>query len=255
MLAGDFNLHHPLWDQYDRESDRARDLLAIAEQGGLTLRTPRGTITRAPQGTQRGRTSTIDHFWASIGLETTYEGLEERQKSDHYPQILHISQASETPIPRPGADQPTGRPWNRLDKVRVANEAELIPGALGGYQRLQAITTTNDLKAAFTALSQRLDHIATVATPVKSTVSRPSQTQAPWWTQEVQEAVRAAKQAERAHRRTPTQHTAQHLAQALHGRTKAIGKAQRTSWRTFIREATTDSRKLWRVERWARLHS
>ena len=65
VLAGDFNLYHLQWD--------------------LDLRTPKSTITRAPQGSQHGRPSTIDHFWASIGLRTAYYGLEHRGKADHYP--------------------------------------------------------------------------------------------------------------------------------------------------------------------------
>jgi len=109
------------------------DLLALAERGGLSLRTPYGTVTRAPQGNQQGRTSTIDHFWVSQDLDTTYKGLENRQRSDHYPQILHISQASEASIPQAKPTQYTGWAWKKMDKIRTANEAELIPEALGGY--------------------------------------------------------------------------------------------------------------------------
>jgi hypothetical protein len=90
ILAGDFNLHHPLWDYYGRTDRKADDLLQLALQWELDLRTPYGTITREPQGIQRGRPSIIDHFWASISLETTYQGLAERGKSDHYPQVLEI---------------------------------------------------------------------------------------------------------------------------------------------------------------------
>jgi len=109
------------------------DLLALVERGGLSLRTPHGTVTRAPQGNQRGRTSTIDHFWASQDLDTIYEGLEDRQRSDHYPQILHISQASEASIPQAKPTQHTGWAWKKIDKIRITNKAELIPEALRGY--------------------------------------------------------------------------------------------------------------------------
>lgn len=50
VLAGDFNLHHPLWDQFDRYNVAAEPLLQLALQWDLDLRTPRGTVTRAPQG-------------------------------------------------------------------------------------------------------------------------------------------------------------------------------------------------------------
>ena len=90
VLAGDFNLHHPLWDQFGRYERKAEALLSLATQWDLDLRTPAGTITRAPQGGQRGRTSTIDHFWVTTDLRTTYHGLEKRGKSDHYPQVLEV---------------------------------------------------------------------------------------------------------------------------------------------------------------------
>ena len=58
-----------------------------------------------------------------------------------------------------------------MDKIRAANEAELIPQALGGYQSLQAISTKDDLEAAFTTLSQRLSFIANTSTLRKLTPS------------------------------------------------------------------------------------
>ena len=62
VVAGDFNLHHPLWDQFERYKRRSEDLLKLAQQWDLELRTLVGAVTRAPQGDQVGRTSTIDHF-------------------------------------------------------------------------------------------------------------------------------------------------------------------------------------------------
>ena len=106
MVAGDFNLHHPQWDFYDRYNQKAEILLQLALQWDLSLRTPRGTVTRAPQGVQRGRPSTIDHIWASIGLPATYYGLEERWKSDHYPQVLEFGCQQGQQV----QDQPEG--WN-----------------------------------------------------------------------------------------------------------------------------------------------
>ena len=51
-----------------------------------------------------------------------------------------------------------------MDKIRVANEAELILEALRGYQALQAISTKDDLEVAFVTLSQRLSFIADAST-------------------------------------------------------------------------------------------
>ncbi|KAL2195621.1 hypothetical protein P885DRAFT_39874, partial [Corynascus similis CBS 632.67] len=50
VLAGDFNLHHPLWDEFERYDRSAEDLLQLSSQWELAIRTPKGAVTRAPQG-------------------------------------------------------------------------------------------------------------------------------------------------------------------------------------------------------------
>ena len=50
VVTGDFNLHHPLWDQFDRYDKKAEALLELALQWDLELHTPKGATTRAPQG-------------------------------------------------------------------------------------------------------------------------------------------------------------------------------------------------------------
>ena len=57
----------------------------------------------------------------------------------------------------------------------MANEAELIPKALRGYQALQAIGIKDDLEAAFITLSQRLSFITDASTPKKLAPSQTGQ--------------------------------------------------------------------------------
>ncbi|KAK4112794.1 hypothetical protein N656DRAFT_797985 [Canariomyces notabilis] len=87
---GDFNLRHPLWDLYERYEREAEGLVQLATSWDLYLVTLQGTITREPQGTQRGRPSTIDLVWASSGLTCSYYGVKERRASDHYPQVVEV---------------------------------------------------------------------------------------------------------------------------------------------------------------------
>ena len=58
-----------------------------------------------------------------------------------------------------------------MDKIRATNKAELIPEALRGYQSLHAISMKDNLEAAFTTLSQRLNFITNTSTPRKLTPS------------------------------------------------------------------------------------
>ena len=119
VVAGDFNLHYPLWDQFERYERRSEDLLELAQQWDLELRTPVGAVTRGPQGQQTGRTSTIDHFWTSGSLETTYYSLEIRGKADHYPQVLEV----ETGCSARQQPQTGGWNWKMMYKKGVLAEA------------------------------------------------------------------------------------------------------------------------------------
>ena len=46
ILAGDFNLHHPMWDHYERTSTYSGDSLDIAQRLRLGLVAPKGECTR-----------------------------------------------------------------------------------------------------------------------------------------------------------------------------------------------------------------
>lgn len=252
ILAGDFNLHHPLWDYYSREEQQAEDLLQLALQWDLVLRTPWGTTTREPQGAQRGRPSTIDHFWASEGLRTTYYGTQERGKSDHYPQVLQVDQ-----LPQEETYTPQGWCWSKMDRKRVEAEAALLPEAIGLADHspqglLARISTTEGLSQAFDWLVGQLQRIAEASTPPR----KPNRGfQAHWWTQEVQQATRKAKEAERAYKQAPGDFLRRRLNQSLHTQAAAIRLAQTKAWRSTLQKATADPSLLWKLERWARTKS
>jgi exonuclease III len=252
VVSGDFNLHHPLWDQYERLEPQADSLLQLALQWELDLRTPKGTITRAPQGRQRGRPSTIDHFWVSTSLKAEYYGSDERGKSDHYPQVLEVDhglQRSEVKL--------EGWSWKKMNKHRVAAEANLLPLALGledpGPQGLhQRIQTRDGLDKAFDLLVQELTRIAASSTPEK----KPNRGfGAYWWTSDVQEATRASRRAERRYREVPSDYLKAQLNRELKSQAKTVAYAKTKAWRTTLQNAAGDTELLWKLERWARCKS
>ena len=253
VLAGDFNLHHPQWDQYGRYDRKAEALLELAVQWDLDLRTPAGTITRAPQGSQQGRTSTIDHFWATIGLPTAYYGLEFRGKSDHYPQVLEVY-TSGPPIPLP---QPQGWNWKMMKESRVEAEAAYIPLRMGlgdpGPQGLKArVKETAGLEKAFDQLIEELQRVAEAATPRKKANRGIG---SPWWSEEVKEAQEEARRAERECRVAQSGHSREKLGQSLRALTATINREKTKVWRATLQKATHHPELLWSLERWARCKS
>ncbi|KAK4119365.1 hypothetical protein N657DRAFT_674906 [Parathielavia appendiculata] len=144
-----------LWfEPYD---GRADDLLRLSSGWDIVIQTSKGAVTRAPQGQQRGRTSTIDHFWTSADLQTVYYGEECRGKSDHYPQVLEVGEGD-----GPRLAQPAGWDWKKMDKKRVKAELELLYKAIGltdpRPDRLMVrIRTVDGLSKAFDDVTRLAD--------------------------------------------------------------------------------------------------
>jgi len=252
ILTGDFNLHHPLWDQFARYEPDSEALLQLAAYWDLDLVTPWGTVTREPQGAQRGRPSTLDLIWASGSIQYSYYGIEEKGKSDHYPQVI------ETYVLRPQLpQQPPGWNWRKIDKHRIQAEAALLPSASGlddpsplGLQT--QIHTTDGLDRAFDWLVGELTRIAEASTPRRKANNG---FQASWWTSEVQNMAREARQAERLFKETPTAYNRAQLNHGYKNLSRAVRTARTKAWRSTLQEATDNTTLLWKLERWARCKS
>jgi len=252
VLAGDFNLHHPCWDLFERLDRRAEDLLDLAVRWDLELRTPFGATTWAPQGQRQGRPSTIDHIWASTGLRGSYYGIETRGRSDHYPQVLEV--VGGTRAQDREAEQLVGWSWGLMDKKGVEAEARTLAVTMGlatGELERRA-RTVQGLQGAFDQLVAELQAIAGRTTPRR----KPNRGfQAPWWNQEIQDLRGRAKRAERAYREVPTPETRAALNRASKALSAAIRHNKTARWRATLQEAHNNQALLWRLERWARLKS
>jgi hypothetical protein len=254
VVAGDFNLHHPFWDQYERSHEEAEGLLQLALRWNLNLVTPKGAITRAPKGRQQGRPSTLDLLWATEGLETAYWGGECRGESDHFPQVLEVGPRG---TGTPEAAQPPGWAWKKMDRRRVTAEAAFLAERIGledqGPAGLRQRTgTVEGLSQAFDWLSEWLVQTADASTPKKKAESGQ---QAQWWNAGVQEAVREARKAERAAREVPGDHTQQQLNQRLRELSATVKGERTRCWRAVVQKASRKQDLLWTLERWARRRS
>ncbi|EAQ84182.1 hypothetical protein CHGG_10586 [Chaetomium globosum CBS 148.51] len=254
VLAGDFNLKNPLWDGFGRYDRKSEDLLQLGSLWDLTIRTPRGATTRAPQGRQRGRPSTIDHFWTSENPQTVYYGEECRGKSDHYPQVLEVGEGHG---PRP--TQPDGWAWKKMDRERVKAESELLCKVMGladpGPDGLPAKTrTVEGLDKAFDSLVEWLTWVAKESTPRKKASCGYS---SPWWTVEVQQAAREARRAERLAKETRAEYCWEELSERLKDLARTTREARTRAWRNSLQEASEAKKpdQMWSLERWARLRS
>jgi hypothetical protein len=146
-----------------------------------------------------------------------------------------------------------------MDKKRVQAESKLLYKAIGltdpGPNRLTArIRTTEGLSKAFDDLADWLTWVAEESTPRKKANCGYS---SPWWTPEVDQAMREAKRAERSAKETRMEYYREELTERLKERSRAIREAQTRAWRNRVREASEAEKpdKMWALERWARLRS
>jgi hypothetical protein len=242
LMVGDFNMHHPMWDGYGRRSRGVGDLLALCESWDLILHTPKGEVTRAKQG---HRDSTIDHAWATSDLTVRYEGPEDYQLSDHRPQVVHVELSEPKSNEQPSAAHDNGLNWKMLDPDKVAAEAAHLWCPAN-------IQTPRELECHYIRLYDSLMRIARIATPTrKHNTGRAAH----WWNRKVGKAYKEAKIAERGWRSTRLPYQWDELQSASKHLRKTINDAKRESWRTALHSASKDSSKVWKLAKWARLHS
>ena len=239
VLAGDFNLHHPLWDHFDRTSTYSGNLLDLAHRLRLSLVTPKGECTRFRRN---HRNSTIDLIWATQGMPVRYHRDKVKLSgSDHLPQLISIELGMQQPDTAPTPQ------WKMMDRQLVELEARsrFLPQPPPG--------SIEELDSQVDTVIDQLHLIATIAVPYRK---RRFDKQAEWWTPEVSVAKREARRACRRFRSNRNNQASwQSLMEANKAQDRAIGEAKRASWRRFTEEASRDSSKLWRLEKWARTRS
>ena len=238
VLVGDFNLHHPLWDQYNRESALSEDLLLLAEQLNLCLITPKGEVTRFAKGQ---RDSTIDLAWASRSLPIQYIGsVYELTGSDHVAQHIRIGVEEEN------AQTPYFR-WRELDPILTEAEAKVR------FNTASPPMNPEDLDKQVDQLVKDLEEIATLAVPKRARKFTP---RPPWWSCEVRDAIALTRRTRRRFRARPNSLPEyEAMRDAERNEKRVIGEAMRKSWREFTAEASKKPTSFWALERWARLHS
>jgi len=92
IIAGDFNLHHPLWNPngYARHDDEANDLVEMMADFGMSLLLPKGTVTYPSAGTA------IDLVWGNDAVASTLLKCQIAEDNDHGSDHLPIETAIST---------------------------------------------------------------------------------------------------------------------------------------------------------------
>ena len=194
--------------------------------------------------------SIIDHAWVSTeaGVPVaTYKGAANLTGSDHLPQVLHL------PFNASGRRGPPESPlafaWDRLDKQYARRLAE-------GLKPPAPMHTPGDIDRELARLTHQLEDIAELAAGRRAARPPINGRSHPAWNLEVEQAHAQAVAARRAWLRAPALANRHKAYAAAHQKFRHTLAAQsRAAWRRGVHEASYAPRKLWNLERWARLRS
>ena len=118
IVAGDFNMHHPLWSGYDRYSQGTDTLLELAAKWQLDLVTTPGEPTWYREGR---RESTLDLIWGTGNTRKRFDGAWSWTGSDHLPQAATVWPEGRRPAP--AAPRPN---WKLMNEAQVKDLAKDI---------------------------------------------------------------------------------------------------------------------------------
>ena len=237
IVAGDFNLHHPMWSKDDRHSPGAELLLELATKWDLELITTPGEPTWFRQGY---RDSTLDLFWGTTNVRSRFEGAWEWSGSDHVPQLATVWLEEASPMPS------TPKPnWKLMNPERVKERAE---GLDIGWA-----STPAELDQMADRLVQELGEIQDETVP--KTRGSGGTKRSAFWNHRTVESTQKLRRAERLHRNRKTEFSAQQLRAARAAQKKTLSEESTRAWRETTRQASTDRKLLWKLASWGKSRS
>ena len=235
IIAGDFNLHHPLWNPqgYTTHDRRAEALLDMMADYGLRLLIPPGTITFPRTGTA------IDLVW---GNEATQDVLLKCQVaedndhgSDHYPieTVLDLTPRPHTPSQMPYNYAKTN--WDAFEyKLKEylpqpLNNEHPTPTMLDEYAK-------NLVNAMTAAITQ--------TTPRKKLCPFSKR----WWNDTLTQLRKDVNRKRNRYRRTRNEREGALWRTARDEYRLEIKLAKERTWRQFVEDA--DERTIWTVKKY-----
>ena len=242
MIAGDFNLHHALWNPegYLNQEPQAQKLVETMAEANLTPLLPAGTIT-FPSTREGTQDTAIDLVWGNENADNillkchTVEHTNDHG-SDHFPIeiIMDLSPKKSPPLPSP---------YN-YSKVNWS----LINIELEGFLESVTIdpdnTTPKELDKFTCSLTAALQKAVAKHTPRKRQCPHSKR----WWSEDLSELRKQVNRRRNRFRRTQDSNDAEDWRQMRNRYTDEIRKAKEKTWRDFVADA--DERTIWMVKKY-----
>ena len=247
VILGDFNLHHPMWNNQGRFSYHrmADQLIEITQDKDMTLGLPKHSVT----WNARGQESIIDLVFLTPEAYQAMVRCEPRedlgQGSDHIPIVTELEwHWQELPTVK-------RRLWKKLEEEETAKQVELGANALDRHLRGLSTQTKTDIDIYVETLNKGLQEIIEECIPWAD----PRGISKSYWNADCSRATKTAKLSLKAHHRIRDEQSAEELRLAERIKVKTIRKARTLHWRERVHKASLRKEGVWKLARWGREES
>jgi exonuclease III len=256
IMAGDFNLHHPLWNPptYAKHEDDSDELIRLMADHSMRLLIPPGTITfpdrrnkkttnpTTPTAMRQERGTAIDLVWGNEAAERAMIKCKVARKkdhgSDHYPIETELDLAAHTHSNRDKMPfNYTKTDWTTL-RTKIA---EYLPNIIDAMDPNLAPT---DLDSYATNITEAIRRAIQETTPRKK-ISPFSKS---WWNDKLTELRRKANKLRNAHRRNGNTVSRRKWRKAQNKYHDEIKAAKECTWREFV--ASAEERTIWKIKKY-----
>ena len=240
LVAGDFNLHHPLWNPqgYTGHESQADSLVDIMIEANLRPLLPSGTIT-FPTNNEQGGTA-IDLVWGNENVEHliikchTIEAAKDHA-SDHLPIEIIIDLEPKLLSPTSLAFNYAKTNWEVLRYVLHTT----LPPPIDPNN-----CTVADLDRYAEDLTGKMKNAITMSTPRK----KPCPHSKRWWNSELSNLRRYTNNARNRYRRSRDEVDGDEWREHRRIYKEEIRKAKNKKWMQFVEEA--DERTIYTVKKY-----
>jgi ribonuclease HI len=231
IIAGDFNLHHPLWNppQYHIRDPQADELIEGMLQQGMQLMIPPGTITFPDAKTA------IDLVWgnehAMNSIIKCHIATENDHGSDHLPieTILDLTPRLTTPTQSPYNFTKTD--WKTL-KIKLQEYLPPIP-------ERNTFTTEEAIDNFAANITNAINKAIAETTPRK----KPSPFSKRWWNEELTRFRKELNQVRNRHKRTHSYIDWMEWKKKRNEYNQKIRNAKYNTWKKLAE--TADEKSIW----------
>ena len=239
ILVGDFNLHHPQWNNKGRYSyHAAADMLLETTEGhAMVPALPEGSVTWKARGSK----SAIDLVFLAPGAHNALKTCRTREdlhyRSDHIPVCTELEWEWEEQT------KPQRRAWKSLENEKTAKKVKEGGGRLARILGLPPLETT---EAVNEYLGQMLDGFQEI---IEQNVpwARPASEGRSFWDPACREAVDDAKKKLKDYHRYRYLRTEEQLRQAERRKIVVLQKAKTFHFKEALHKASTKSNGLWSI--------